>query len=207
MFLASLLERTSRIGLGTAAVVLPLEDPVRLAEDVSVLDTLSGGRVLLGLGTGGANLHRYGAFGLDPAGASDRYFEHLAVFLEAIAGEPVRGTNFRLTPPAPTLADRVWGTHGSEASHGGPPASAPGDVRDVGPGRPTVQRPIAEAYLDEWASTGRSLAPAAIREAASPARRDPHGLPGVRRRRREARVSRGLGAQAARVGRARRLRR
>ncbi|MEU0474634.1 LLM class flavin-dependent oxidoreductase [Streptomyces olivaceus] len=36
--------RTTRIRLGTAVTVLPLEDPVRLAEDVAAVDVLSGGR-------------------------------------------------------------------------------------------------------------------------------------------------------------------
>src|ERR1700685_4085520 len=44
-FLAHAAARTSRIRLGTAVTILPLEDPVRLAEDVSVVDALSGGRV------------------------------------------------------------------------------------------------------------------------------------------------------------------
>jgi alkanesulfonate monooxygenase SsuD/methylene tetrahydromethanopterin reductase-like flavin-dependent oxidoreductase (luciferase family) len=46
-------QRTRRINLGTSIVILPLEDPVRVAEDAAVVDTLSGGRLQLGLATGG----------------------------------------------------------------------------------------------------------------------------------------------------------
>jgi alkanesulfonate monooxygenase SsuD/methylene tetrahydromethanopterin reductase-like flavin-dependent oxidoreductase (luciferase family) len=50
--LAYVAGRTSRIGLGTAAVILPWNDPLRVAEKVSMLDTLSGGRVRFGMGRG-----------------------------------------------------------------------------------------------------------------------------------------------------------
>ena len=52
VLLAAVAERTRLIRLGTAAVVLPLEDPRRLAEDAGVLDALSGGRLELGVGAG-----------------------------------------------------------------------------------------------------------------------------------------------------------
>ncbi|HZW42489.1 MAG TPA: LLM class flavin-dependent oxidoreductase, partial [Agromyces sp.] len=52
VFLAHAAASTSRIRLGTGVVTLPLEDPVRVAEDAIVLDLLSGGRAELGLGSG-----------------------------------------------------------------------------------------------------------------------------------------------------------
>src|SRR3984893_12424904 len=52
-FLAAAAERTLRIQLGTAIVILPLEDPVRVAEDAAVVDTISGGRLQLGPGNSG----------------------------------------------------------------------------------------------------------------------------------------------------------
>jgi alkanesulfonate monooxygenase SsuD/methylene tetrahydromethanopterin reductase-like flavin-dependent oxidoreductase (luciferase family) len=44
--------RTERVGLGSMVVVLPWHDPVRVAEQVAILDIVSGGRVVLGLGRG-----------------------------------------------------------------------------------------------------------------------------------------------------------
>ena len=55
VFLGWLAARTSRLRLGTAAVTLPLESPLRLAEDAAVLDALSGGRVELGVANGGGS--------------------------------------------------------------------------------------------------------------------------------------------------------
>lgn len=47
-----LAERTQRITLGTAVLVLPFHDPIRLAEDAALLDQLTSGRVRLGIGRG-----------------------------------------------------------------------------------------------------------------------------------------------------------
>ena len=51
-FLAYLAGITQRIGLGTAAIILPWNEPIRVAEKVSMLDNLSDGRVRLGFGRG-----------------------------------------------------------------------------------------------------------------------------------------------------------
>lgn len=65
-FLAYAAARTRRIRLATAITILPLEDPVRLAEDVSVVDALSGSRVEIGVGSGGNELE-FAAFGREAA--------------------------------------------------------------------------------------------------------------------------------------------
>jgi hypothetical protein len=51
-FLTYMAGRTRRAGLGSMVMVLPWHDPVRLAEEISVLDTLSDGRLILGVGRG-----------------------------------------------------------------------------------------------------------------------------------------------------------
>jgi alkanesulfonate monooxygenase SsuD/methylene tetrahydromethanopterin reductase-like flavin-dependent oxidoreductase (luciferase family) len=106
-FLAAAAERTRRIGLGTAIVILPLEDPLRVAEDAAVVDTISGGRLQLGLGTGGDPL-TFAAFGQDVAARRERYAEGVRVIRDTLAGLPINGTEAVLYPPAPTLTRRLW---------------------------------------------------------------------------------------------------
>ena len=106
-FLAAAAQRTRRIQLGTAIVILPLEDPIRVAEDAAVVDTLSGGRLQLGLGTGGDPL-TFAAFGRDVDARRERYATGLASLTHALRGDPINGTSAQLYPPSPTLPDRVW---------------------------------------------------------------------------------------------------
>ena len=68
--------QTSRIKLGTAVVVTPLYEPLRMLEDIAVLDQLSEGRLVLGLGSG-YQRHEFHKFGLELAEARDRFLESL----------------------------------------------------------------------------------------------------------------------------------
>lgn len=74
--------RTSRIRIGFSVLVLPLFEPIRLAEEIATLDVLSGGRVDLGVSRG--NTSRYfEAWGLDyedRSAAFDACFERLVQF-------------------------------------------------------------------------------------------------------------------------------
>ena len=70
--------QTSRIRLGPAVVVAPLYEPLRLLEDLAVLDQLSDGRLVLGLGSG-YQQYEFHKFGLDLDQSRDRFLEYLDV--------------------------------------------------------------------------------------------------------------------------------
>jgi putative FMN-dependent luciferase-like monooxygenase len=106
VFLASVAARTSRIRLGTGIITLPLELPIRVAEDTSVLDMLSNHRLEVGVGPGG-NLSAFNAFGYDANARAQLFNEHLAMLRTAWTGGDLRGGD-QLYPPNPALADRVW---------------------------------------------------------------------------------------------------
>jgi len=52
--------RTKRITFGTAVIVLPWHDPIRVAEEIALLDILCGGRCLFGFGRGAASVEYAG---------------------------------------------------------------------------------------------------------------------------------------------------
>ncbi|MER5407574.1 LLM class flavin-dependent oxidoreductase [Streptomyces sp. NPDC002769] len=153
-FLAHAAARTKRIRLGTAITVLPLEDPVRLAEDVAVVDTLSGGRVEIGVGSGYSDTE-YAAFGQDVARKRELTSEKLGVLRRALAGEEVRTPGFRIQPTPGDFTDRIWqgvfsGPGARHAAGGG--SNLLLNRAAYGFDAPTdeVQRPWADAFLDAW---------------------------------------------------------
>src|SRR5277367_5868616 len=91
--------RTQEMAILLAAVPLPLWDPVRLAEEISVLDLISGGRVSYAFGVG----HReeeYTHFGIDMAARGKLADEYLRVLIALVHGESVefQGRQVRVTP-------------------------------------------------------------------------------------------------------------
>ena len=153
-FLAAAASRTQRIRLGTSVVVLPLEHPLRVAEDAAVVDTLSGGRLELGVGSGG-NADEFQAFGHNTAERHALTSDGLLRLQRALRGEELGASGQQLQPPAPTLNERVWQSALSAvgaqhvARHGVglllSRATLAGD-------EPTdqAQLPVAHAYLDTW---------------------------------------------------------
>jgi alkanesulfonate monooxygenase SsuD/methylene tetrahydromethanopterin reductase-like flavin-dependent oxidoreductase (luciferase family) len=83
--------RTKKIQLGTAAVILPWNDPLRLAEKASVLDAVSEGRFVLGLGRGLARME-YQAFGIAMHEARDRFDESARMIVNALETGFIEGT-------------------------------------------------------------------------------------------------------------------
>src|SRR5229473_5132518 len=75
--------RTKRVELGTMVVVLPWHDPIRVAEQVSVLDHLSNGRFILGIGRGLARIE-YEGFRLDQNEGRALFVEYAELILNAL---------------------------------------------------------------------------------------------------------------------------
>src|SRR5437879_2679459 len=154
VFLAQIAGQTSRIRLGTGIVTLPLELPIRVAEDAAVLDLISGGRLEVGVG-GGGNLSSYTAFGQDSAERTALLVRHLDVLREAWAGRPLPGGD-RLYPASPRLVERVW--QATFTVDGARRAGAAGDGLMLSRTQPRpagapglslaeIQNPMIDAYL------------------------------------------------------------
>ena len=83
LFLAALSQRTAAMRIGALVHVLPTYDPLRLAEEIAVLDQLTGGRLDVGVGSG-VSPYELGYFGIDPAQARARYAETLSAVTRAL---------------------------------------------------------------------------------------------------------------------------
>ncbi|WP_083752691.1 LLM class flavin-dependent oxidoreductase [Actinosynnema sp. ALI-1.44] len=110
-FTAHALGRTERITVGTAVSVLSTTHPVMLAEQVTMLDQMSGGRLHLGVGRGGPwrDLEVFGT-GVDRW--ENGFAESLDLLLECLSEPTVAGTgrfDFRAVPmvPRPERRPRV----------------------------------------------------------------------------------------------------
>ena len=154
VFLAQVAAQTSRIRLGTGIVTLPLELPIRVAEDAAVLDLMSGGRLEVGVGPGG-NLSAFAAFGLDSAERGTLLAAHLQVLRDAWAGRPLPGGD-RLYPANPHLVERIW--QATFTVDGARRAGAAGDGLMLSRTQPRpanapdlslaeIQNPMIDAYL------------------------------------------------------------
>ncbi|MDX5931932.1 LLM class flavin-dependent oxidoreductase [Acidiphilium acidophilum] len=86
LILAAASQRTSRLRLGHAVVVMPYHHPVRVAERCATLDILSGGRLEIGLGRG-FSAPEYALFGAKMADSRTHVQEGLAI-LRAAPGAP-----------------------------------------------------------------------------------------------------------------------
>jgi alkanesulfonate monooxygenase SsuD/methylene tetrahydromethanopterin reductase-like flavin-dependent oxidoreductase (luciferase family) len=86
--LAALVGSTSRIGIGTGVLVLPLHDPLRIAEMAASLDRMSDGRVYLALGLGYRE-EEYDGFGVSIRSRGRRIDDQLAVLDALWRGEEV----------------------------------------------------------------------------------------------------------------------
>ncbi|WP_425069392.1 putative FMN-dependent luciferase-like monooxygenase [Reyranella sp.] len=106
VFLSHVAAHTSRIRLGTGIVTLPLELPIRVAEDAVVTDLMSGGRLEVGVGPGG-NMTAFAAFGLESDQRHALFDHNLAMLRIAWSGGPLPGGD-KLYPSNPTLVDRIW---------------------------------------------------------------------------------------------------
>jgi len=83
VFLAAVAQRTQRLRFGPLVYTLNLYHPLRLIDEICMLDQLSGGRLELGVGRG-ISPYEVGYYGVDPATGPERFAEMLDVVLKGL---------------------------------------------------------------------------------------------------------------------------
>src|SRR6266850_3351878 len=81
-----LADKTKRIRVGTAVIVVPLHHPLTIAEEIATVDLLSGGRLDIGLGRG-YQRYEFERFGCDLGESRQRWEEAVDVMLLALSGK------------------------------------------------------------------------------------------------------------------------
>jgi alkanesulfonate monooxygenase SsuD/methylene tetrahydromethanopterin reductase-like flavin-dependent oxidoreductase (luciferase family) len=164
VFLAAAFQRTRRLRLGPLVYVLPLYHPLRLYEEICMLDHMSGGRVMIGVGRGGA-LIEHQRYGIDPADAPAMYREAFDVLMRAFASDVLNfdGQFYRYkdfvvqAKPVQRPHPPIWyGAPNADAAAW----AAPRNINVVSLGPAARARAIADRYRDEWAALKRE--PAAL---------------------------------------------
>jgi alkanesulfonate monooxygenase SsuD/methylene tetrahydromethanopterin reductase-like flavin-dependent oxidoreductase (luciferase family) len=160
VYLAAVAQATTRLRFGPLVYLLPLYHPVRLAEEIAMLDQLSGGRLEIGVGRGISPIEST-LYGRDPAEAADRFDEVLAILRIAWSQPQIDFTgayyDFKnvlvqlrpLQTPHPPL---WYGISSPESAI----RCVDRGFSGVTLGKTETARAIARAYLGAAAAAGRS---------------------------------------------------
>jgi alkanesulfonate monooxygenase SsuD/methylene tetrahydromethanopterin reductase-like flavin-dependent oxidoreductase (luciferase family) len=162
IYLSAVAQRTRRLRFGPMVYVAGLYHPMRLAEEICMLDQLSGGRLQLGIGRGAVPLEQ-DLYGIDPETTARRYEEVRDIVLTALASTNVNVTgDFFKVPDFPMVLQclqkprpPIW--YGLGHPEGAVwAASVAANVISL---RPTdIARPALDRYREEWQKLGRTEA-------------------------------------------------
>ena len=115
VYLAAVAQRTTRLRFGPLVYTLPLYHPIRLLDEIGMLDQMSGGRLLLGIGRGISPLElRY--WGLDPETGPEQFAEMRDLILRGLQSERLtfEGKHYRFrdfpveVPPVQKPYPSLW---------------------------------------------------------------------------------------------------
>jgi alkanesulfonate monooxygenase SsuD/methylene tetrahydromethanopterin reductase-like flavin-dependent oxidoreductase (luciferase family) len=160
VFLAAVAQRTQRLRFGPLVYTLSLHHPLRVAEEICMLDNMSGGRLELGVGRG-VSPYEVAYYGVDPVKAQGMYIEALEIILRALAAKSLtfagQHYTFRDVPielePVQRPHPPLW--YGLARPEGLPWVVA-NRVNVVCNGPPALVRQVTDGYRRSWAEAGNS---------------------------------------------------
>jgi len=159
LFLAAASQRTSRIRLGTLVTLLPLYNPVRLIEEVGVLDLLTRGRLELGIGRG-VSPPEIATYGIDPSDTAAMFDEAYEILIEGLSSDVLTHQGrfhtiadvLMVVPTIQQPRPPLWYGVGSTERAAW---CARNGVNMMCLRPPDVVRPYTDAFLEAWEQTGR----------------------------------------------------
>ena len=160
VFLAAVAQRTKRLRFGPLVYTLPLYHPIRLIEEICMLDQMSGGRFEFGVGRG-VSPFEVGFFGVNPADGSRQFPEALRVIKQGLTSDELTFSgefyNFKKVPmvlkPVQRPHPPIWyGVLTPDAAYWA--ALEKAHIVTLLP--PDPARAIFERYRLEWKKFGRA---------------------------------------------------
>jgi alkanesulfonate monooxygenase SsuD/methylene tetrahydromethanopterin reductase-like flavin-dependent oxidoreductase (luciferase family) len=160
VFLAAVAQRTKRLRFGPLAYSLPLYHPIRLIEEICMLDQMSGGRFELGVGRG-VSPFEVGFFGVNPADGPRQFPEALRVIKQGLTSDELTFSgefyNFKNVPmvlkPVQRPPPPLWyGVLTPDAAYWA--ALERAHIVTLLPPEPA--RAIIERYRQEWEKFSRA---------------------------------------------------
>lgn len=158
IFLSAVARQTHRILFGPLVYTLPFYQPLRLIDEICMLDQLSGGRLQLGVGKG-VSPFELGYYGISAGESRARYFEMLDIIRQGLADHTLdyhgRFYSFSNVPmtlrPLQQPHPPLWyGTNTPEAADW----AAANQVNIVTLSPADRTREITDRYRHEWAALG-----------------------------------------------------
>ena len=189
VILAAASQRTKKMRLGAAVSILPMHNPLRIAEEFAMVDQLSSGRLDFGAGRG---MHptEYAVFGYDWSDAQKRLPEALDIVMRAWSGEEFEWQSENYTiPQAQSLSGAGAATASADLHHGQPRSGKFPSGRFA---RPSSDDPAVDRHQRRAGSAGENVSRRAARGGPLGRRqRRLHHVSGLCRRQRRAGQSRG----------------
>ena len=157
VYLAYLAGRHPRVRLGTQVLVVPWHDPVRMAEEILLLDHVSGGRALIGFGRGLSRIE-YEGLRIDQGEARQRFDESVAMVMRAMETGVIEGEGEIFKQPRRELRPRpIRALKGRAFCAAGSPASMVSAAK-LGLGRLYLGQPMVAGHAQSPSSIGRVVA-------------------------------------------------
>ncbi len=166
IFLAALAQATSNIRIGPLVYLVPLYIPLRLIEEICMLDHLSNGRLEVGLGRGVSPIE-VAFFGVEPDAATDMFIEGVDLIIQGLScsrltykGKHYRYENVPMVLQTVQSPLPLWS---ASMSPQGQAEAAKRGMHTISLGSTEVIRQTSENYRAEWhANKDDPLRPAGV---------------------------------------------